>query len=264
MNIDLLNKKEVKNFIADIRPSIVFNLTGPSSVYESLKNSKIEKEIRVIFDNLTSSLIEDGNFCKFFQASSSEMYGLNNKEAVYSENSSFIPNSPYANAKLLNHNKVKELNENFDWKIYSGILFNHESEFRDSDYLIMKIIKGAIEIKNCEKNYLQLGSLELKRDWSYAEEIVHGILEMTLHGKSFDYVLGSGKATSIKEIVNIVFNYFNLDYQEFIRIDKNILRKNDPETIIADPSKIKNDLGWSTKKDIEEFLHIIIKNYTKD
>ena len=85
---------------------------------------------------------------------------------------------------------------------------------------------------------------------------------MTLHGKSFDYVLGSGKATSIKEIVNIVFNYFDLDYQEFIRIDKNILRENDPKTIIADPSKIKNDLGWSTKKDIEEFLHIIIKNYT--
>ena len=127
----------------------------------------------------------------------------------------------------------------------------------------MKIIRGALEIKNCEKNYLQLGSLELKRDWSYAEEIVEGIFEMTFHGKSPDYVLGSGRATSIKEVVDIIFSYFGLDYKQFIKIDKNILRENDPDTIVADPSKIKNDLGWSTRKDIDEFLHIIITKYLK-
>lgn len=263
LNTDLLNKNKVFNLVAEIEPNVVFNLSGPSSVYKSFKDPKIENEIKLIFNNLTDSLIENKIFCRFFQASSSEMYGLNNKEIIYSEKSSFIPNSPYANAKLENHNRVKELYENYDWNIFSGILFNHESEFRGSEYLIMKIINGAIDIKNQEKNYLQLGSLELKRDWSYAEEIVEGILEMTFYGKSFDYVLGSGKATSIKEIIDIIFRYFDLDYQQYIQIDKNILRENDPEIIVADPSKIKNDLGWSTKKEIEEFLHTIIKNYIK-
>jgi GDPmannose 4,6-dehydratase len=263
LNIDLLNKQEVHNFLTKVKPSIVFNLSGPSSVYESLRNHKLENEIKIIFNNLTDSLVENRNFCNFFQASSSEMYGLNNKEEQYTEKSSFIPNSPYANAKLINHNKVKELHKIYDWKIFSGILFNHESEFRQPDYLIMKIIRGAIEIKNREKNYLQLGSLELKRDWSYAEEIVEGIFEMTFHGKSPDYVLGSGRATSIKEVVEIIFSYFELDYKQFIKIDNNILRENDPDIVVADPSKIKNDLGWSTRKDIDEFLHIIIKKYLK-
>ena len=260
--IDLNDYNIANNLISDFKPHYVYNLSGPSSVYESFSNVKNKKLITNIFDNLTSALIKSNNFARFFQASSSEMFSPNCNEDL-NENSEFLPNSPYALAKLDNHNKVISLNKKYDWNIYSGITFNHESEFRQPDYLIMKIIRGAIEIKNREKNYLQLGSLELKRDWSYAEEIVEGIFEMTFHGKSPDYVLGSGRATSIKEVVEIIFSYFELDYKQFIKIDNNILRENDPDIVVADPSKIKNDLGWSTRKDIDEFLHIIIKKYLK-
>ena len=145
-NINLLKLNEVSNFIKDFSPDYLFNLSGPSSVYESLKDPRISEEIKLIFNNLTSSLIEQRNFCRFFQASSSEMYG-NNEIKYLNEDVNFSPNSPYAMAKLENHKMVKSLNEKYSWNIYSGIMFNHESEYRKDSYLFMKIINSAYEIK---------------------------------------------------------------------------------------------------------------------
>ena len=261
VNLELTNFEKVNKFINDYQPDIVFNLSGPSSVYESILNTNIENEIVTIFENLTKSLIENNNFCKFFQASSSEMYGLNNKEKMYSEKSLFLPNSPYAKGKLDNHKKVKELKDKYDWEIFSGIMFNHESEFRNSDYLFMKIINTALEIKNKNKKQLTIGSLNIVRDWSYAEDIVEGVYEIAMNGNSYDYILGSGIGTSINKVVDIIFSYFELDYKKFIKIDTSILRKNDPEIIISNPHKTKKEIGWTTSKKIEDFLPLIIERH---
>lgn len=261
VNLELTNFKKVNKLIKDYEPDIVFNLSGPSSVYESILNSNIENEIVTIFENLTKSLIENNNFCKFFQASSSEMYGLNNEEKIYSEKSLFLPNSPYAKGKLDNHKKVKELKEKYNWEIFSGIMFNHESEFRNADYLFMKIINTAMEIKNRSKKHLTIGSLNIVRDWSYAEDIVEGVYEIVMNGKSYDYILGSGIGTSINQVVDIIFTYFELDYKKFTKIDTSILRKNDPEIIISNPHKTEKEIGWTTSKKIEDFLPLIIDKH---
>ena len=163
VNVDLKNPDNVNSLVKDLMPDYIYNLTGPSSVYESLKNPKLEDTITNIFNNLTNAAINNKNFCKFYQASTSEMYGLNNNQKLYNENSEFIPNSPYASGKLTNHRKVKYLRENYSWNIFSGIMFNHESEYRKRGYLFMKIIQAAHRIKNGSKDKLKIGSLDYCR-----------------------------------------------------------------------------------------------------
>ena len=134
LNVNLNNYEETKKLIQDTRPDFVYNLTGPSSVYDSLKNpSETKSLIENIFDNLTKSIIEESLFSNFYQASSSEMFGIDDGK-ILNEGSSFSPNSPYAEAKLENHFKVLKLSEKYEWKIFSGIMFNHESQFREDSY----------------------------------------------------------------------------------------------------------------------------------
>jgi len=258
-NINLLSFDIVFSLIKDFKPKLIFNLSGPSSVYDSLKFPEQKKEIEKIFNNLTLACIENKVFPKFFQASTSEMYGLNNKEVIYSEDSNFIPNSPYSEGKLKNHNNVKLFHETYDWNIYSGIMFNHESEFRKNNYLFMKIIDNAYQIKNGISSELILGSLDYVRDWSYAKDIAEGIFKITYEGKSFNYVLGSGKGNSIKEVVEKVFKIFDLNYQEYINVDNSLLRKNDPVEIISNPVKAYTDLKWKTDYGINQIIEEIIK-----
>ena len=260
--IDLNDYNIVNNLISDFKPHYVYNLTGPSSVYESFNNAENKKIITNIFDNLTSALIKSNNFARFFQASSSEMFSPDCNEKL-NENSEFLPNSPYALAKLDNHNKVISLNKKYDWNIYSGITFNHESEFRKKNYLIMKIITAAWKIKNNKGSNLTIGSLDYMRDWSHAQDIVVAINLLTEKGASPDYVIGSGKGKKIKDILDYVFQKYNLDWTDFVQIDKNLLRDGDSKKIISDPRKIKNELNWETKITFEQMLDRCIDKIEK-
>ena len=257
-NIDLNNFNEVNNFVKDIIPDYVYNFSGPSSVYESLEKSYIPIEINNSFSNLTKSLIINNNFCNFFQASSSEMFADSDKKL--DENSNFDPKSPYAKAKLDIHYKVLELNKKYNWKIISGIMFNHESEFRSDNFLFYKIINAAIEIKNKKRNIIELGNLDIERDWSYAKEIVEGVYDTMNFGSSPTYVYGSGKSTSIKSCVEYIFNSYDLDWKEFVKTNKLFIRDNDPIKKICDPTRIYNEIGWETKTSIFEVLDLMI-NY---
>ena len=128
--------------------------------------------------------------------------------------------------------------------ISSGIMFNHESEFRDNEYLIMKIINFAINTSKGENSKLYLGSTEILRDWSYAGDFAEAIYSINNKNKSQDYVVGSGTGYTIRNILEIVFGYFDLDWEDYILIDPTLLRKGDPISIISDPRKlIKNIIG---------------------
>ena len=260
LNTDLLNFSEVHNLISNFKPNFVFNFSGPSSVYESIKIPKTEEIIKKIFENLTFSLIEDRNFCNFFQASSSEMFGKNEEKYYFNEEDEFKPNSPYAKGKYCNHKKVIELNLHYDWKIFSGIIFNHESEYRKKEYLFMQLINSALNISRGKQRKFNVGSINYVRDWSYAQEIVKGIYLLTLYGKENSYVLGSGVGTSINNLIDTIFSSFNLEYKNHINIDESLLRKNDPIKIISNPEKINNELGWKTELSVENICEKIINS----
>ena len=257
-NLDMLNKKKVLEFIEFVKPDNVYNLAGPSSVYESIKNpNESIEQITGIFNNLTESLIKTNNFCNFFQSSSSEMFG-NINQSILNESSEFNPNSPYATAKLTNHKSVIDLNSTHDWPIVSGIMFNHESEFRTDSYLFPKIINSALKIYFKKANVLELGSLDYKRDWSYAKDIVEIVNSITENPKSSDYVIGSGISVSIKDIVECTFNILNLDYKKHIKINPNLLRKGDPVEVYCDTSKLTEDYNWKPKYDLNKMITKIL------
>ena len=260
LNIDLNNLHETNKLIEDIRPDFIYNLSGPSSVYDSFINpDETKAQINNIFKNLTTPLIKLGLFSNFYQASSSEMFGLHTEKKL-NEESTFNPNSPYAEAKLENHKKVVVLSQKYDWNIYSGIMFNHESQFREDRYLFMKIINGAIDIKSKKLNKLTVGSLDYVRDWSYAGDISKAIYAITNKGISNTYVIGSGKGNSIKTVIEIIFDNFDLNFDKYIDVDETLIRKGDPISIISNPEKINNELSWSNNISFEDLIQICIES----
>ena len=151
------------------------------------------------------------------------------------------------------------LREKYEWKISNGILFNHESEFRDDNYLIMKIINSVIDIKNGNKNGLTVGSLEMTRDWSFAGDIVDAMQLLVEQDNNSNYVLGSGKGRTIQEIIEFVFEYFKIEWKEYVNVDEKLLRPGDPNHIVSNPKKILKDTGWQTTTSFEDLLTRCIK-----
>ncbi len=253
-NLNLEEKQEVDNLITNVNPDRVFNLAGPSSVYESFSNPiETIDLITNIFNNLTGALISNNIFCNFFQASSSEMFNSKGNEII-NEESPVKSNSPYAEAKIINHSKALNLIKTYNWNITSGIMFNHESEFRDVDYLTSKIIKNVYEIYNKKEQKIVIGSLDYVRDWSFAGDIMNAALILSLNNAKGSYIMGSGIGKSIKELVQIVFNYFDLNWEKYTDVDESLLRKGDPKIKISDPTKIFNEFGWKTQLSFEDLI----------
>lgn len=258
INIDYQNQSDVDNLLNSYKPDMIYNLMGPSSVYESINYPENKRLLTSSFEIIINSLIKSKNYCKFFQASSSEMFEAS--ESSLDENANMKPRSPYAQGKLQNHLKIKELKENYDWDIYSGIMFNHESEFRPGNYLIMKIINQAISISNLTSKELLIGSTNYIRDWSYAGDVANAMTLICNQGTSIDYVIGSGRGTDFKYILDFIFKYFNLNWEEHVIVDESLLRAGDPIKIVSNPEKIYNELGWKTTLTIEEILERCINS----
>ena len=176
-------------------------------------------------------------------------------EKPLNEDSNFNPISPYANSKYYIHKMISFYRDRYDWSLSSGILFNHESEFRPDEYLIMKIINSAIQIKNRKRKSLEVGSLDLIRDWGYAGDYTLAMQMMLEKNPGIDYVIGSGKGTSVKEMLNYVFGFFDMDFKEYITVNKNLLRENEPNKIVSNPDKILNDIGWKSTTNFDEIIN---------
>lgn len=251
-NIDLQNKDLVKEYIDRVNPSTIINLSGPSSVTESIVDKDSKDIILKIFGNLIDAITDLNDEIVFVQPGSSEMFNLHDTKKL-TETSPMDPKTPYAEAKFEIYNKLIDLREQRGLKVINTILFNHESEFRKNDYLFPKIINAALNISRKNQNVLKVGSLDMVRDWSFAGDIVNGI-DLLLEKKMYEeYVIGSGVGTTIENIISYVFGYFDLDYKKFIEIDSSLLREDSPQSIISDPTKICN-LGWKPTHNINMLL----------
>jgi len=258
INTDLRSYKDTYKLLSEYKPNKIFNLTGPSSVYDSFLDNNIPNSILKIFDNITKSLINQKNFPTFIQASSSEMFGKQVNKSPLTEDSTFNPKSPYAISKFENHKKVKELNIKYDWNISSAILFNHDSELRPKNFLLKKIITTCIKIKNGEVNHLEVGSTDYVRDWSYAGDIAKSLKILSENQLDSSYVIGSGVGTSIRKVIEIVFEYIGVDQEDKVKINSELLRKNDPNYIVSNPNKIEREFGWKTEEKIDYWLKKLI------
>ena len=251
---NILDYESINSIIKSSKIEFVYNLVGPGSVSKSVKDPFSSSEsIIFAFNNLVKSLIDNKIFPKFFQTSSSEMFERSENEKL-NESSLLSPKSPYGASKLYIHNLISFLRSRYEWDLTSGILFNHESEFRPNEYLLMKIINKAIEINKDRSNTLELGSLELVRDWGFAGDHTRAMKMILENTPGENYVIGTGRGTSIKKLTDITFSYFNLNYKDYVSINEKLLRNNEPMKIISDPKKINKDTGWEPSVDIEELI----------
>jgi len=202
------------------------------------------------------------NNIKFYQASSSEMFGK--RGGIANENTPFYPCSPYGVSKLYAHWITKNYRESYGLYAVSGILFNHESERRGHEFVTRKISDGVAKIHLGLSDYISLGNLEAFRDWGYAPDYVEGMWMMLQQEKSDDYVLATGQTHSIKEFLTEAFNYIGItDWTNYIKTDPKFIRPVEVDYLLGDATKAKEVLGWKPKTSFKELVSKMVLNDIK-
>ena len=193
---------------------------------------------------------------RFYQASSSEMFG-DNPENPQSEETKFMPASPYACAKVFAHNLVRNYRESYGLHASCGILFNHESPRRGETFVTRKITLAAARIKKGLQSKLYLGNLDAKRDWGFAKDYVEAMWLMLQQEEPDDYVIATGETYSVKEFLHYVFERANLDVKKYVEIDERLFRPHEVPLLLGDATKAKERLGWEPKTNLKELANLM-------
>lgn len=205
---------------------------------------------------ILEAIRRSGNKIRFYQASSSEMFGASNPPQ--NEDTPFKPRSPYACSKVYAYWMVVNYRQGYDIFGCNGILFNHEGPRRGETFVSRKITEAIAAILAKKQDYLYLGNLKAKRDWGYAPEYVEIMWKMLQHDTSLDIVLGTGENHSVKEFVQEAFSYAGLDWEKYVRIDSRYLRPTEVQELIADSTRAKENLSWQPEIKFKELVRIMI------
>lgn len=233
--------------ITKFQPDEFYNLAAQSHVRVSFDLSENTVDgIAMGTLRILNAIKEIKPDCKFYQASSSEMFG-DNPEHPQSENTAFMPASPYACAKLFSHNLVNNYREGYGIHASSGILFNHESPRRGETFVTRKITLAAAAIKLGLQDKLYLGNLNAKRDWGFAGDYVEAMWLMLQQEKPDDYVIATGETHTVKEFLEEVFAHAGLSVEDHVEIDPRLFRPHEVPLLLGDSSKAKNKLNWLPK-----------------
>jgi len=252
------------NVVHKIQPQEVYHLAAQSYVSYSF-----EDEFSTLSTNINgthyilSAIKETGIKTKFYFAGSSEMFGKVT-EVPQNEKTTFHPRSPYGISKVAGYELTRNYREAYNLHASSGILFNHESERRGFEFVTRKISMGVAKIKLCIEKFIELGNLDAQRDWGYAPEYVEAMWMMLQQKEPDDYVVGNGKTHSVKEFVKCAFESLDLDYQKYVKINKNFYRPSEVDLLQSDCTKIKNKIGWEPKTSFEDLIHkMVIFDYNR-
>lgn len=254
---DLSDSGQLTDIIYNIKPDEIYHLGAQSHVRVSFDLPEYTGDITALgTTRILEAIRRSGIKTKFYQASSSEMFG--DAPAPQNENSAFRPRSPYAVSKVYSYWMVKNFREAYNLFACNRILFNHESPRRGETFVTRKITRGLANIVAKREEKIYMGNLEAKRDWGYAPEYVEAMWLILQQDKPDDYVIGTGKTHTISEFLDEAFSYLNLDWRENIEIDKRYFRPLEVENLRADPTKAKNQLNWSPKISFKELIKIMV------
>ena len=256
---DLLDQSSLVNPIREIRPAELYNLAAQSFVPTSWVQPSLTGEFTALgVTRLLDAVRLVDPEIRFYQASSSEMYGKV-REVPQNESTPFHPRSPYAVAKAYGHWITVNYRESYGLFAVSGILFNHESPRRGREFVTRKISESAARIKLGLQDELGLGNLEAKRDWGYAKEYVEAIWHMLQRDAADDFVIGTGVHHSVRQCVEFAFAHVGLDPDDFVRVDPALLRPAEVDSLLADPRKAREKLGWKAETSFEELMRIMVE-----
>jgi GDPmannose 4,6-dehydratase len=256
---DLLDQVSLLNTIRECAPSEIYNLAAQSFVPTSWVQPSLTGEFTALgVTRMLEAIRVIDPSIRFYQASSSEMYGRV-QETPQNEATDFYPRSPYAVAKLYGHWITVNYRESYDLFAVSGILFNHESPRRGREFVTRKITESVAKIKLGLQDELKLGNTDAKRDWGYAKEYVEAMWLMLQRDDPADFVVGTGKQNSVQDCVDAAFGHVGLDPDDFVRTDPALVRPAEVDTLLADPTKAREDLGWSAQTSFTELIEIMVE-----
>tara|TARA_B100001029_G_scaffold179889_1_gene192203 strand:+ start:25545 stop:26582 length:1038 start_codon:yes stop_codon:yes gene_type:complete len=257
---DLLDSASLYNLVSSINPDEVYNLAAQSHVSVSFKNPIFTTQTGTLGStSLLEAVKHSEKNIKFYQASSSEMYGGSTKEAL-DENSLFDPKSPYAASKVFAHNITKIYRDSYDLFCVNGILFNHESPLRGETFVTRKITKAIGRIQHGLQEKLTLGNLDASRDWGFAGDYVEGMWLMMQHKDPEDWVLATGETHTVREFVEAAFNYVNLNWEDYVETSEKYFRPNEVDYLLGDYTKAKKKLGWEPLTTFNELVQIMVES----
>jgi GDPmannose 4,6-dehydratase len=256
---DLLDQSSLVNTLREARPSEVYNLAAQSFVPTSWVQPSLTGEFTAIGVTrmLDAVRLVDPEI-RFYQASSSEMYGKV-QEVPQNETTSFYPRSPYAVAKVYGHWITVNYRESYGLFAVSGILFNHESPRRGREFVTRKITEAAARIKLGLEDELHLGNVDAKRDWGYAPEYVDAMWRMLQADEPDDYVIGTGIHHSVWQCVEFAFRHVDLDPDDFVRVASKLIRPAEVDTLLADPTKARKALDWTARTPFDNLVQIMVE-----
>jgi GDPmannose 4,6-dehydratase len=244
---DLSDASALSRLIGKIAPDEIYNLAAQSHVRVSFDSPEYTTDITATGAvRLLEAIRETGVQCRFYQASSSEMYGLV-RETPQTETTPFYPRSPYGCAKLFAYWITVNYRESYGLHASNGILFNHESPRRGETFVTRKITRAVAHIKAGLQDRLYLGNLEAKRDWGFAPEYVEAMWRMLQQDRPDDYVIATNETHSIREFLDLAFGRVNLDWKNHVEIDPRYYRPAEVDLLIGDYSKARQKLGWEPK-----------------
>jgi len=262
---DLSDAGRLTTLMAIILPDEVYNLGAQSHVKVSFDMPEYSMDIDAtgtlrLLEAIRAVGLE--KTCKFYQASSSEMYGKV-VEIPQTEKTPFYPRSPYGCAKVASYWLTVNYRESYDMFACNGILFNHESPRRGETFVTRKITRAATRIKLGLQDELVLGNLSASRDWGFAGDYVEAMWLMLQHGKPDDYVVATGETHSVQEFCDLVFTKLDLDYNKYVRIDEKYYRPAEVDILLGDPTKAKQQLGWNPKVSFNGLIDMMIESDLK-
>ncbi len=261
VNGDLTDQNSLLRCIKECDPDEIYHLAAQSFVGESWNTPEQTGDVTGLGAlRMLEAIREYGKEIKFYQASTSEMFGRM-VENPARETTPFYPRSPYGVAKLYGHWITKNYRESYDMFNVSGILFNHESERRGIEFVTRKITDGVAKIKLGLSDYITLGNLDSKRDWGYAPDYVECMWLMMQQDSPDDYVIATGKAHSIREFLDVAFSCIDIqDWSKYIKHDSRYMRPAEVDVLCGDSSKAREKLGWKPNTSFEEMVNIMVKN----
>ncbi len=255
---DLNDASSLNRIIKTIKPEEIYNLGAQSHVKVSFEIPEYTGEVVALgTTRLLEAIRDSGIKTKFYQASSSEMFGKT-IEFPQSEKTPFYPRSPYAVGKVYAYWMTVNYREAYNMFACNGILFNHESPRRGETFVTRKITMALARIKYGIQHKLYLGNLEAKRDWGFAGDYVEAMWLMLQQQQADDYVIATGATYSVKEFLQEAFDYAKLDWREYVEIDKKYFRPTEVDCLIGDSTKAKKKLGWKPKVNFKQLVRMMV------
>jgi len=260
---DLEDGASLASLVTKVHPDEVYNLAAQSHVRVSFDVAEYTvSTVGLGTLRLLEAVRELGPSCRFYQASSSEMFG--SSPPPQNEHTAFQPRSPYACAKVFAHQLCQNYRDAYGMFIACGILFNHESPRRGIPFVTRKITRAAARIKHGLDKKLFMGNLDAKRDWGFAGDYVEAMWLMLQQDKPDDYVIATGESHSVRDVLDIAFGTLGLDWQKFVELDPRYLRPTEVDHLRGDATKAREKLGWKPKMSFEQLITTMVRADEED